>query len=170
MATKATGTATGKRPGRWWRRWLITCLVWAVPVVALGVKEMVSEMLYDSADLQVALDRWDITDAQRTLPGIDHCAGALEAARATGCPAVVIESNQASRAAAIADIHTRRGAQVAGFFQALIVYWVTPCLFILAVGIVMALIRRALRRPPPATTSSRPAGKTSTASSAERPR
>ena len=166
MATKATGTANPKPRGRWWRRWMITCLIWAVPVVALGVKEMVSEMLYDSADLTVALDRWVLTDAQHNLPGASHCAGTLDAARANGCPAAVVDANQALRTEAIAEVHTRRAAQVAGFFEAAILYWVTPCLFILAVGIVLALIRRALRRPPPTIVATPPAR----VGSAERPR
>jgi hypothetical protein len=149
MATKATGTATRKPRGRWWRRWMITCLIWAVPVVALGVKEMVSEMLYDSADLKVALDRWVLTDAQHMTPGASHCTGALDAARAGGCPTAIVDANQALRTEAVAEVHTRRAAQVAGFFEAAVLYWVTPCIFILVVGIVLALIRRALRRPPP---------------------
>lgn len=166
MATKATGTATPKPRGRWWRRWMITCLVWAVPVVALGVKEMVSEMLYDSADLKVTLDRWVLTDAQRLLPGVLHCTGELDTARAGGCPAAIVDANQALRTEAVAEVHTRRAAQVAGFFEAAILYWLTPCIFILAVGIVLALIRRALRRPPPKIAASPPG----TAGSAERPR
>jgi hypothetical protein len=166
MATKATGTATRKPRGRWWRRWMITCLIWAVPVVALGVKEMVSEMLYDAADLKVTLDRWVLTDAQHTLPGFTHCAGTLEEARAAGCPGAVIEANRTLREQAIAEVHTRREAQIAGFFEAAILYWVTPCLFILAVGIVLALIRRALRRPPPKVA----AASSSSAGTAERPR
>jgi hypothetical protein len=166
MATKATGTVTRKQRGRWWRRWMITCLVWAVPVVALGVKEMVSEMLYDSTDLKVTLDRWVLSDAQRALHGVIHCAGTLEAARAAGCPAVVVDANLALRNEAVADVHTRREAQVAGFFEAAILYWVTPCVFILAVGIVLALIRRALRRPPPNI----PAAPPGPVGTAERPR
>jgi hypothetical protein len=166
MATKATGTATRKPRGRWWRRWMITCLVWAVPVAALGVKEMVSEMLYDSADLKVTLDRWVLTDAQRTLPGFTHCTGTLEAARAAGCPVAVIDANLKLRDKAVAEVHTRREAQVAGFFEAAVLYWVTPCIFILAIGIVLALIRRALRRPPPKL----PATPSGSVGTAERPR
>ena len=153
MATKAAQNASGngvKRPGRWWRRWVITCLVWAVPVVALGVKEMVAEMLYDSADIHVSLDRWVLTDAQRALPAAVHCTGALDAARQAGCPAPIVDANAALRDAAAADLHVRRTAQIMGFFQALVVYWVIPCVFILAVGLVLGLIRRALRRPAPA--------------------
>ncbi|CAB3799460.1 hypothetical protein [Pararobbsia alpina] len=166
MATKATETATRKQPGRWWRRWMVICLVWAVPVVALGVKEMVSEMLYDSADLKVTLDRWVLSDPQHKLPGSTHCTGTLEAARAAGCPAVIVDANLALRNEAIAEVHTRRVTQVAGFFEAAIFYWVMPCVFILAVGIVLALIRRVLRRPP-STPSAGPPGSVGTA---ERPR
>ncbi|HTJ94931.1 MAG TPA: hypothetical protein VL424_17705 [Pararobbsia sp.] len=150
MATKATGNASGdrpKRPGRWWRRWVITCLVWAVPVVALGVKEMVSEMLYDSADLKVTVGRWALSDTQRALPGSARCAGTLEAARQAGCPAAIIESNAALRDAAVSELHVRRMAQITGFFQALVVYWVIPCAFVLVVGLLLGMVRRALRRP-----------------------
>jgi hypothetical protein len=146
---KTTGTATRKQPGRWWRRWIIICLIWAVPVVALGVKEMVSEMLYDSADLKVTLDRWVIGDTQRRLSGVTHCTGTLDAARSAGCPAVILTANLALRDEAIAEIHARREAQVAGFFEAAMLYWMIPCLIVLAIGIVLALIRRVLRRPPP---------------------
>lgn len=147
MATHATQNTPGKRPGRWWRRWIITCLVWAVPVVALGVKEMVSEMLYDSADLNVTLTRWTLTDAQRTLPGADRCTGALDAARQAGCPSPIVDANAALRDAAKSDLHGRRVAQIGGFFQAIVVYWVIPCAFLLGVGFACGLIRRALRRP-----------------------
>jgi hypothetical protein len=153
MATKAAQNASSNgtpRPGRWWRRWVITCLVWAVPVVALGVKEMVAEMLYDSADIQVSLDRWVLTDAQRAMPAADHCTGTLDAARQTGCPAPILASNTALRDAAINELHVRRMSQITGFLQALFVYWVIPCAFILGVGLVCGVIRRALRRPPPA--------------------
>jgi len=150
MATKAAQNATGKRPGRWWRRWIITCLIWAVPVVALGVKEMVAEMLYDSADLRASIDRWDLTEAQRALPAADRCTGTIDAARAAGCPASIVDANVVRRSAATEELHVRRMAQITGFFQALVVYWVIPCAFILAVGLVCALIRRALRRPAPA--------------------
>ena len=153
MATKAAQNASGngpRRPGRWWRRWVITCLVWAVPVVALGVKEMVAEMLYDSADIRVSLDRWVLTDAQRALPAAAHCTGTIDAARQAGCPPSVVDANAVSRDAAVNELHVRRMAQITGFFQALFVYWVLPCAFILAVGLVFGLIRRALRRPAPA--------------------
>ncbi len=148
MATQASEHPHAKRPGRWWRRWVITCLVWAVPVVALGVKEMVAEMLYDSADLSASLERWTIPSAQLALPGAAHCVGTLEAARAAGCPASIVESNAALHDSASAELHVRRMAQITGFFQAVFVYWVIPCAFILAVGLVCGLIRRSLRRPP----------------------
>ncbi|RKP44230.1 hypothetical protein [Pararobbsia silviterrae] len=150
MATKAAQDAAGKRPGRWWRRWIITCLVWAVPVVALGLKEMVAEMLYDSADLRVSIGRWNVTEAQRAMPGVAQCTGTLDAARAAGCPAAIVDANAASRDAAVSELHVRRIAQITGFFQAVVVYWVIPCVFVLCVGLVCGLIRRALRRPAPA--------------------
>lgn len=163
MATDATlKAASAKRAGRWWRRWIITCLVWAVPVVALGLKEMVSEMLYDSADVKVSLNRWVVSDAQRALPGADRCSGDIDAARQAGCPSAVADANAASREAVLNDLHVRRLAQVTGFFQAVVVYWVLPCAILLGIGLVCGLIGRALRRPPQAapTLSGKQAGAT----------
>lgn len=154
MATDATRKATGgKRPGRWWRRWIIACLVWAVPVAALGLKEMVSEMLYDSADINVSLNRWVLSDAQRTLPHADQCTGAIDAARQAGCPPPIVDANAALRDAALGELHVRRVAQITGFFQAVVVYWALPCAIVLGIGLVCGLIGRALRRP----ASTRPA-------------
>lgn len=45
------------RQSRWFRRWLIVIVFWAVPVAIVAVREIREEMAYNYADLKLALRR-----------------------------------------------------------------------------------------------------------------
>jgi hypothetical protein len=146
----------GGRHNRWWRRWIIASLIWAVPVALVALKEIHDELVYNEADLQKSLDSWTFTPAQRASNASAHCHGSLREARASGCPADVVALNAGSINAAGQEFSSRRNTLFSYIGQAIVGYWVVPCLFVLAVGLLAAGVRRSLRRPPRKTARERP--------------
>lgn len=136
------------RHNRWVRRWLIVIVFWAVPVAIVAVREIQVEMAYNIVDLDHALTAWQFTDAQRAAGAPARCHGKPEEARAAGCPAEVLAANAPRQQDAIAEYALRRRTLFLYLWHAFVGYWVVPAAFIFAVGLVVAGIRRALRRPP----------------------
>ena len=54
-----------RHKNRWFRRWLVVIVFWAVPVAIVAVREIQEEMAYNAVDLERSLTTWDLTDAQR---------------------------------------------------------------------------------------------------------
>jgi hypothetical protein len=136
------------RQHRWFRRWLIVIVFWAVPVAIVAVREIREEMAYNYADLQQALTTWQLTDAQRAAGFAARCHGELDEARAAGCPAEVLTANAARQQEARDEFTLRRSTLFGYLWHAFVGYWIVPAAFLFACGVVIALIRRALRRPP----------------------
>ncbi|EGD06283.1 hypothetical protein B1M_02180, partial [Burkholderia sp. TJI49] len=63
------------RQHRWFRRWVIVIVFWAVPVAIVAVREIREEMAYNKADLQLALTTWQLTDAQQAAGAAAKCHG-----------------------------------------------------------------------------------------------
>ncbi|QBQ97569.1 hypothetical protein [Paraburkholderia pallida] len=137
-----------KRKNRWFRRWLVVIVFWLVPVMIVVVREAQDEMAYNRADLQRALTSWTFTDAERAAGAPLHCQGTPERARALGCPAAVLAENAAPHQAALDEYAMRRATLVSYLWHAFVGYWVVPALTLLAIGIVLGGVKRALRRPP----------------------
>lgn len=136
------------RQHRWFRRWLIVIVFWAVPVAIVAVREIREEMAYNKADLQLALTTWQLTDAQQAAGAAAKCHGDPDEARAAGCPADVLAANAPRQQAARDEYVVRRSTLASYLWHAFVGYWVVPAAFLFACGVVIALIRRALRRPP----------------------
>ncbi|MBU9125599.1 hypothetical protein KTD08_10395 [Burkholderia multivorans] len=136
------------RQHRWFRRWVIVVAFWAVPVAIVAVREIREEMAYNKADLQLALTTWQLTDAQQAAGAAAKCHGDADEARAAGCPAEVLAANAPRQQAARDEYVVRRNTLASYLWHAFIGYWVVPALFLFGCGVVIALIRRALRRPP----------------------
>jgi hypothetical protein len=136
------------RQNRWVRRWLVVIVFWAVPVAIVAVREIQEEMAYNNVDLDRALTTWQFTDAQRAAGAPAHCRGTPDEARAAGCPADVLAANAARQQEAVAEYALRRRTLFLYLWHAFVGYWVVPAAFIFAVGVAIAGIRRALRRPP----------------------
>ncbi|CAG9207527.1 hypothetical protein WJ24_22915 [Burkholderia vietnamiensis] len=136
------------RQHRWFRRWLIVIVFWAVPVAIVAVREIREEMAYNNADLQLALTTWQLTDAQQAAGAAAKCHGDADAARAAGCPADVLAANAPRQQAARDEYVLRRNTLAAYLWHAFVGYWVVPAAFLFACGVVITLLRRALRRPP----------------------
>ena len=136
------------RQNRWFRRWLIVIVFWAVPVAIVAIREIRDEMAYNIDDLNRALTTWELTDAQRAAGAAALCRGTADEARHAGCPAAVLTAN-AARQQEARDEYTLRRNTLAGYlWHAFVGYWVVPAAFLFALGLVIAGIRRALRRPP----------------------
>jgi hypothetical protein len=60
----------------------------------------------------------------------------------------VLQANAPRQRDAIAEYALRRRTLFLYLWHAFVGYWVVPAAFIFAVGLVIAGIRRALRRPP----------------------
>ena len=136
------------RQNRWLRRWLVVIAVWAIPVAIVAVREIQEEMSYNVVDLQHALATWQLTDVQRAAGDGGRCRGTIEQARAAGCPAQVLAANAQRRQDAVAEYALRRRTLFLYLWHAFVGYWVVPAAFIFAVGMLVAGLRRALRRPP----------------------
>ncbi|MGN6667197.1 MAG: hypothetical protein ACTHKH_09575 [Trinickia sp.] len=136
------------RHNRWVKRWLIAIAIWAIPVALVAVHEIRDEMSYNVVDLDRALTTWTLTDAQRAAGDAARCHGKADEARAAGCPAEVLAANAQRQQDAIAEYALRRRTLFLYLWHAFVGYWVVPAAFIFAVGVVLAGIRRALRRPP----------------------
>lgn len=135
------------RQHRWFRRWLIVIVFWAVPVAIVAVREIREEMAYNKADLQLALTTWQLSDAQQVAGAAAKCHGDPDEARAAGCPADVLAANAPRQQAARDEYVVRRNTLAGYLWHAFVGYWVVPAAFLFACGVVIALIRRALRRP-----------------------
>jgi hypothetical protein len=136
------------RHNRWVRRWLVVIVFWAVPVAIVAVREIQDEMSYNIVDLDHALTTWQFTDAQRAAGAPARCHGKPDEARAAGCPQDVLDANAPRQRDALAEYALRRRTLFLYLWHAFVGYWVVPAAFIFAVGLVIAGIRRALRRPP----------------------
>ncbi len=136
------------RQHRWLRRWLIMIAFWAVPVAIVAVSEIREEMAYNYADLKLALTTWQLTDAQRAAGVLARGHGDPDEARTSGCPADVLAANAPRQQAARDEFVVRRNTLASYLWHAFVGYWVVPAAFLFACGVVVALIRRALRRPP----------------------
>ena len=136
-----------RHKNRWFRRWLMVITFWLVPVMIVAVREVQDEMAYNRADLQRALTTWTFTDAERDAGAALRCHGMPETARAAGCPAAVLAAN-AQRQQDARDEYAVRRATLAGYlWHAFVGYWVVPAAMLLAIGILIGGVKRALRRP-----------------------
>jgi hypothetical protein len=138
----------GWRPNRWIRRWLIATFIWAVPVGWVALHEIQVESAYNRTDLDRALAAWRLSPADIAAGMAGRCAGRPEVARAAGCPASIVAANEPALRTALDDYAQRRRTLASYLSQAIFGYWVVPSLFVFALGLLIALIRRALRRPP----------------------
>ena len=137
-----------RHKNRWFRRWLLTIVFWLVPVMIVAVREYQEEMAYNRADLQHALTSWTFTDAERTAGIPVRCHGTPDDARAAGCPPPVLAENLQRQQTALTEYAVRRATLVHYLWHAFVGYWVVPAVVLLAVGIVLGGVKRALRRPP----------------------
>ncbi|HWX12374.1 MAG TPA: hypothetical protein VNZ04_10320 [Trinickia sp.] len=136
------------RHNRWVRRWIATILVWAIPVAIVALREIREEMAYNIVDRDRALTAWVFTDSQRAAGAPARCRGTPDEARAGGCPADVLMANAARHQAAIDEYVVRRTTLASYLWHAFVGFWVVPAAFLFSVGLVVAGIRRALRRTP----------------------
>jgi hypothetical protein len=134
--------------GRWWRRWLIVTIAWAVPVMLVTVRDMQVQYDYNKADLNRSLKRWRMSDAQRVSGEASSCSGEVGQARAAGCPEAIVTANAPALQAAIDQYATRRHVLFSSAWQTAFGYWLAPSLLLLATGVLVAGVRRSLRRPP----------------------
>jgi hypothetical protein len=136
-----------RHKNRWFRRWLMVITFWLVPVMIVVVREVQDEMAYNRADLQRALTSWTFTDAERDAGAPLRCHGTPEIARAAGCPAAVLSAN-AQRQQEARDEYAVRRVTLAGYlWHAFVGYWVVPAAVLLAIGVLIGGVKRALRRP-----------------------
>jgi len=143
-----------RHKNRWFRRWLLVIVFWLVPVMIVAVREYQEEMAYNRADLQQALTTWRFTDAERATGAPAHCHGTPDDARAGGCPAAVLAENGQRQQAALDEYTVRRATLAHYLWHAFVGYWVVPAAVLLAIGIVLGGVKRALRRPPAAKSAS----------------
>ena len=136
------------RHNRWIRRWIVTILVWAIPVAIVTLREVREEMAYNIVDRDRGLTAWVFTDGQRVAGAPAHCRGTPDEARAGGCPADVLMANAARHQAAIDEYVVRRTTLASYLWHAFIGFWIVPAAFLFSIGLIVAGIRRALRRTP----------------------
>jgi hypothetical protein len=136
------------RHNRWIRRWIVTILVWAIPVVIVTLREAREEMAYNIVDRDRALTAWVFTDGQRVAGAPARCRGTPDEASAGGCPADVLMANAARHQAAIDEYVVRRTTLASYLWHAFIDFWIVPATFLFSIGLIVAGIRRALRRTP----------------------
>ncbi|MBB3256696.1 hypothetical protein F4827_001529 [Paraburkholderia bannensis] len=137
-----------RHKNRWFRRWMLVMVFWLVPVMIVVVRETQDEMAYNRADLQRALSSWSFTDAERSAGAPQHCQGTADQARAAGCPAAVLAENAPAQQEARDEYAQRRATLVRYLWHAFVGYWVVPAVALLALGMLLGAVRRALRRPP----------------------
>ncbi|MEM5330719.1 hypothetical protein VSR34_29570 [Paraburkholderia sp. JHI2823] len=136
-----------RHKNRWFRRWLMVIVFWLVPVMIVAVREAQDEMAYNRADLQHALATWTFTDAQRAAGAPLRCHGTPETARAAGCPADVLAANARRQQDARDEYAVRRSTLAGYLWRAFVGYWVVPAAVLLAIGVLIGGVKRALRRP-----------------------
>jgi len=136
-----------RHKNRWFRRWLMVIVFWLVPVMIVAVREAQDEMAYNRADLQHALTTWTFTDAQRAAGAPLRCHGTPETARAAGCPADVLAANARRQQDARDEYAVRRSTLAVYLWHAFVGYWVVPAAVLLAIGVLIGGVKRALRRP-----------------------
>jgi hypothetical protein len=136
-----------RHKNRWFRRWLVVIVFWAVPVAIVAVREIQEEMAYNAVDLERSLTTWDLTDAQRAAGAATRCHGEPDEARAAGCPATVLAANAPRQQEARDEYDLRRSTLAAYLWHAFVGYWVVPAVTLFLTGMVIGGIRRALRRP-----------------------
>jgi hypothetical protein len=141
------------RHNRWFKRWLIVVAFWLVPVMIVVIREAQEEMAYNAESLRRALATWAFSDAQHAAGIPALCHGKADEARAMGCPDNVLGANATRRQEAISEYAFRKRTLMRNLLQAFTGYWVAPAMFLFAAGLVVAGIRRALRRPPVANRS-----------------
>jgi hypothetical protein len=132
---------------RWFRRWLVVIVFWAVPVMIVAVNEIREQLAYDSEDLARSLSTWTFSDAQRASPAALRCHGSLDQARAAGCPQDVLAANAAKNQDAVDEYSTRRSVLFGYLWHAFVGYWVVPAATLFLLGALIGVIRRSLRRP-----------------------
>ncbi|PXW27463.1 hypothetical protein [Paraburkholderia caballeronis] len=137
-----------RHKNRWFRRWLLVIVFWLVPVMIVAVREIQEEMAYNRADLQAALTTWTFTDAERAAGAPARCRGLPDAARAAGCPPSVLAANAPRHQTALDEYAVRRATLARYLWHAFVGYWVVPAAALLAIGVVLGGVKRALRRPP----------------------
>jgi len=137
-----------KHKNRWLRRWLLVIIFWAVPVAIVAINEIREEMSYNAVDLERALTTWTFTDAQRAAGAPAHCHGKPDEAKAAGCPADVLAANAARQQDAVNEYSVRRTTLISYLWHAFVGYWVVPAAILFAIGVIIGMVRRALRRPP----------------------
>lgn len=137
-----------KHKNRWLRRWLLVIIFWAVPVAIVAVNEIREEMSYNAVDLDRALTTWNFTAAQRAAGAAALCHGKPDEAKAAGCPANVLAANASRQQDAINEYSVRRSTLFSYLWHAFVGYWVVPAAILFAIGVVIGMVRRALRRPP----------------------
>ncbi|MET3168608.1 UNVERIFIED_ORG: hypothetical protein ABIC72_003032 [Burkholderia sp. 1988] len=137
-----------KHKNRWLRRWLVVIIFWAVPVAIVAVNEIREEMAYNAVDLDRALTTWNLTDAQRAAGVAARCHGKPDEAQAAGCPAEVLAANAPRQQDARNEYSVRRTTLMAYLWHAFVGYWVVPAIALFLFGVLIGMIRRALRRPP----------------------
>lgn len=146
-----------RHKNRWFRRWLVVIVFWAVPVLIVAVNEIREEMAYNAVDLQRALTTWTFTDAQRAAGAAGRCHGDPDEAQAAGCPADVLSANAPRQQEARSEYAVRRTTLFAYLWHAFVGYWIVPAIALFVIGAVIGAVRRVLRRPaqpsPPAPSS-----------------
>ncbi|WP_322029979.1 hypothetical protein [Paraburkholderia sp. J76] len=136
-----------RHKNRWFRRWLMVITFWLVPVMIVAVREAQDEMAYNRADLQRALTTWTFTDAERDAGVALRCHGTPDTARAAGCPATVLAANAQRQQEARNEYAVRRMTLAGYLWHAFVGYWVVPAMVLLATGLLIGGVKRALRRP-----------------------
>jgi hypothetical protein len=136
-----------RHKNRWFRRWLVVIVFWAVPVLIVAVREIREEMAYNAVDLQRALTTWTLTDAQRATGAALRCHGDPDEAQAAGCPAGVLAANAPRQQDARNEYSVRRTTLFAYLWHAFVGYWIVPAITLFVIGAVIGMVRRALRRP-----------------------
>jgi hypothetical protein len=147
---------------RWFRRWLVLIVFWAVPVMIVAANEIREQLAYDSADLSQTLSSWTFTAVQRTAPAVQRCHGLIDEARSAGCPQDVLAAKAALDQQAIAQYATRKSVLFGYLWTAFIGYWVVPAITLFVIGAIIGVIRRSLRHPlrkPDANATHEPAHK-----------
>jgi hypothetical protein len=132
---------------RWFRRWLVLIVFWAVPVMIVAANEIREQLAYDSADLSHALSSWSFTTAQRALPAIQRCHGLIDEARGAGCPQAVLSAKAALDQQAVVQYATRKSVLFGYLWTAFVGYWVVPAVTLFVLGAIIGVIRRSLRHP-----------------------
>jgi hypothetical protein len=142
---------------RWFRRWLVLIIFWAVPVMIVAVNEIREQLTYDAQDLARIQSTWTFTDAQRASPAASRCHGSLDEARIAGCPPDVLAANAAKNRDAVEEYSIRRSVLFSYLWHAFVGYWIVPAVTLFLFGAVIGVIRRSLRHPATKKPEAKPA-------------